>query len=163
MSTRKWVVWSLKRSDMRGLVVDEGTEKYAKGAAERRNAAARRQKLADSAFVAMPQGVTPGPGDLPPAHPSEEAPAGGPARGLGEIQDEAARVAAGSPAARIRYLVAEAYEAGQDETAKRYRQLLGRAYSHMLDGITPEQWQDIRYMEPELFERLRRAILGEPR
>lgn len=61
----KWNVWNLRRSDLRGLVVDEGPEKQARESADRRNAAARKSGMADTAFVALPDGQLPSADDLP--------------------------------------------------------------------------------------------------
>lgn len=74
MAARKWNVWSIDRENLRGLVVNEGTEKQATADAEHRNAVALRLKTTGVAFVALPHGRQPSESDLPPLEPVPAAP-----------------------------------------------------------------------------------------
>jgi hypothetical protein len=166
-----WDVWSLRRSDLRGLVVDSGSQKAAGNSARRRNEAARAHGLADAVFIILPRGQQPTAADLPPEPEEAPAPVKSGPRGLTAVENDAATLAVsrfataadrGRAMERARALVSEAFELGRAEARQEGRKSLGVAWGAFLGTITQEMWQDIQAYDPALFERFRAFVLGEP-
>jgi hypothetical protein len=96
---------------------------------------------------------------------------GSPERTLERVTDDLVRVAVagsspgqrGGAARRVRELAAEACALTAAETAAGYRKSLAAAWSAYLDLFlgNRELVRDIRYLEPELWQRLCAAVLGE--
>jgi hypothetical protein len=168
VTTAKWAVWSLQRSDGSGLQVGEGTKAEAQASARRRNEAAVRQKVTSVVFVALPVGQQPTWDDIPPSPEPAEAPAPRP-RTLMSVQNDLSALAQSGPASpswradasvAARELAAEAFELGKAESAAEQRKALGKAWSAVLEMIPDEFWRELPYTDPELAARFRKAVLG---
>ena len=85
-----------------------------------------------------------------------------PERLLSDVQDDLAALVAPPAARQARELAAEAYRLGRRSERENGREALGKAWSAFLALMTPEMWRDVEYLEPELWRRLRAAILKEP-
>jgi hypothetical protein len=171
VTAAKWAVWSLQRSDGRGLQVSEGTKAEAQASAVRRNEAAVRQKVTSVVFIALPVGQQPTWEDIPPSPEPAEAPAAQP-RTLMSVQNDLSALAQSVPTSpswraeasvTARDLAAEAFELGKAESAAEQRKALGKAWSAVLEMIPDEFWRELPYTDPELAARFCRVVLGEGR
>jgi hypothetical protein len=143
VTARKWVLWSLQRSDGSGLEVDQGTEADMAAAAARRNEAARRLNALAAVFAALPAGQEPAWDDIPPL-PGRPEPEEPPAaeRTVSQVTDDLVTLALagivtdgtrGRTAARVRELCDEMCSLAQDAARARARKSLAAAWGAWLE------------------------------
>jgi hypothetical protein len=139
VSARKWVLWSLQRSDGQGLVVAEGTKAQMTAAAATRTKTSERLNMRSVAFVALPAGQPPTWDDIPPLPDGPEPPR---ARTVEQVSADLVTLAMAGiategtrdkTAARARELTDELCNLAQDAARARARRSLAAAWGAWLE------------------------------